>query len=176
MAAAHRIYARALFEAAQGRGRLADVHRELGEFAAAMAENAELRTFLRNPQIDPTAKQNVLRDIAAGADELTRNFLLLAAEKGRAGEIDEISVELDRLVAVEERRLTVELTTAVELSEAEADVIVAQIEKASGRSVEAVRKVDPALIGGLVLQVGTRRVDASIRGRLERLRHDLVTR
>jgi F-type H+-transporting ATPase subunit delta len=176
VAAAHRIYARAIFEAAQGQGRLQAVHRELAEFSAAVAENAELRGFLRNPEVDPTAKQSVLRDIAAGGDQLTRNFLLLAAATGRAGEIEEIAAELDRLVAAEERRLTVELTTAVELSDAEAGVIVAQIEQASGRSVEAVRKVDPTLIGGLVLQVGTRRVDASVRGRLQRLRQDLVTR
>jgi F-type H+-transporting ATPase subunit delta len=70
----------------------------------------------------------------------------------------------------------VELTTAVELSDEEAGEIVAQIERAAGRKVEAARRVDPDLIGGLVLQIGSRRVDASVRGRLERLRRDLLTR
>jgi F-type H+-transporting ATPase subunit delta len=83
--------------------------------------------------------------------------------------------EFDRLVAREERRLDVELTTAFELSDDEAQRIVAQIEKASGRRVDATRTVDPALIGGLVLQAGSLRVDASVRGRLERLRRELVS-
>ena len=105
-----------------------------------------------------------------------KNFLLLTAEKGRAGEIEEIAAEFERLIAREERRLTVELTTARELTDDEAQAIVAQIEQAAGRKVEATRSVDPALIGGVVLQAGSYRVDASIRGRLERLRQELVKR
>jgi F-type H+-transporting ATPase subunit delta len=104
-----------------------------------------------------------------------RNFLRLAAEKGRIGEIEEIARELDRLMAVEEGRLDVELTTAYELSDSEADAILKQIQDASGRNVEATRKVDPNLIGGFVLQAGSMRVDASVRGRIERLRRELVS-
>jgi F-type H+-transporting ATPase subunit delta len=118
----------------------------------------------------------VLGEILGDADELTRNFVLLVSEKGRAAELEEIYEELDALVAAEQRRLVVELTTAYELSDDEATSILKKIETASGRSVEATRKVDPALIGGIVLQAGTLRVDASIRGRLERLRHELATR
>ena len=69
-----------------------------------------------------------------------------------------------------------ELTTAVELSDDEAKSIVAQIESASGRTVEATRRVDSELVGGIILQVGSLRLDASVRGRLERLRQELVTR
>ncbi len=101
---------------------------------------------------------------------------MLAAEKGRIADIEEIAREFERLVAREERRLEVELTTAYELSDEEAKQILKQIEEASGRKVEATRNVDPELIGGLVLQAGSLRVDASVRGRLERLRKELVTR
>jgi F-type H+-transporting ATPase subunit delta len=80
------------------------------------------------------------------------------------------------MAAAEEGELSVELTTAYELSDEEARAIVAQIEQRSGRRVEATREVDPDLIGGMVLQVGARRVDASIRGRLEQLSRDLRTR
>ena len=100
----------------------------------------------------------------------------MAAEKGRAGEIEEMAKEFEQLVAAEEKRLTVELTTARELSDSEADAILQEIEKAAGRKVDATRKVDSALVGGIVLQVGSLRVDASVRGRLERLRHELVKR
>jgi F-type H+-transporting ATPase subunit delta len=167
------MYARALFEAAQEAGRLDAVGEDLAAIARALDDVPELRSFLRNPQIEPAGKAQVLDEIAAGSDELVRNFVRLAAEKGRAGEIAEISAELDTLVAQAQNRLSVELTTAYELSDEEAKSIVETIEKASGRSVEATRSVDPDLIGGIVLQVGSHRADGSVRGRLERLRHEL---
>lgn len=176
MSVAHRMYARALFDAAKEAGRLSQAHEELTDFAASVRDVAELRSILANPQLDPKEKVAVLTDLLGGADELVRNFMLLLAEKGRIGGLDEIVRELDALVAAEERRLTVELTTAYELSDAEAEAIVGEIERAAGRKVEATRRVDPDLIGGVVLQAGSMRVDASVRGRLERLRHELVTR
>jgi F-type H+-transporting ATPase subunit delta len=170
------MYARALFAAAKESGRLQSVEEELDDFVASAEEVPELDALLTNPQLDPRAKVAALQDILGGADELVRNFLLLVVEKGRAGELREIVRELDALVAQEERRLAVELTTAYELSDDEARAIVGQIERASGRTVEATRRVDPDLIGGIVLQAGTLRVDASVRGRFERLRHGLVGR
>ena len=154
---------------------MATVHEELGDFAAAVHDVPELRSMLRNPQVDLRAKSGVLDELLGGADELVRNFLRLTADKGRIGEIEEIAREFERLVAAEERRLNVELTTAFELSDEEAGQIISQIEQASGRKVEATRQVDPGLIGGLVLQAGSLRLDASIRGRLERLRRELVS-
>jgi F-type H+-transporting ATPase subunit delta len=169
------MYARALFQAAQEAGRVDGVAGDLAAFASAIDEVPELRAFLRNPQIEPTGKAAVLEQLGADADELARNFVRLAAEKGRAGEIPEISAELEALVARAQNRLAVELTTAHELSDDEATSIVQAIEKASGRTVEATRSVDPGLIGGIVLQVGSHRADGSVRGRLERLRHELAT-
>jgi F-type H+-transporting ATPase subunit delta len=173
VAVAQRLYARALFEAAQEAGRVDEVARDFGALAAAMDEVPELRSFLRNPQVEPSGKSAVLEQLTADADELVRNFVRLAAEKGRAGELVEISAELDALVAQAQNRLAVELTTSYELSDDEARSIVQTIEQASGRTIEATRTVDPSLIGGMVLQVGSHRADGSVRGRLERLRHEL---
>jgi F-type H+-transporting ATPase subunit delta len=150
------------------------VHEQLADFAAAVHDVAELRSVLRNPQVDARAKAEVLQDLLGDADELVRNFLLLTAEKGRIGDIEEMAREFERLVAREERRIAVELTTAYELSDEEAGELIRQIEQASGRKVEATRHVDPSLIGGLVLQAGSLRLDASVRGRLNRLRRELV--
>ena len=147
---------------------------ELGDFATAVHDVPELRSALRNPELDRQTKSALLDELLGGAEELIRNFLRLVAEKGRIGQIEEIAREFDRLMAVEEGRLNVELTTARELSADEAGELLKQIEDASGRKVEATRKVDPSLIGGFVLQAGSMRVDASVRGRLEGLRHELV--
>ena len=150
------------------------MHEALGDFAAAVEQSPELAAVLRNPQIESQRKAGILADIAGDEEPLFTNFLRLVAEKGRAAEVEEIAREFERLMAREERRLTVELTTARELTDKEAAAIVAQIEKAAGRKVEATRKVDPGLVGGIVLQAGSLRVDASVRGRLERLRSELV--
>jgi len=174
MAVAHRIYAEALFEAAKESGRLAQVHEALVDFAAAIEQTPELRSVLRNPQLESAAKARILADLAGDEEPLFKNFLLLTAEKGRAGELEEIAREFERLMARAEQRLAVELTTARELTDEEARAIVAQIEQAAGRKVEASRGVDPSLVGGIVLQAGSYRVDASVRGRLERLRQELA--
>jgi len=152
------------------------VQQELGEFVEAVREVPELRSLLRDPQLDPRAKTSALQAILADADELVRNFILLLTERGRAPQLEETQREFDRLVADATGRLSLDLTTAVELSQEEAGRIVVQIEQASGRTIEATRRVDPDLLGGVVLQVGSLRLDASLRGRLDRLRRELVTR
>jgi F-type H+-transporting ATPase subunit delta len=170
------MYARALFDSAKERGNLSEVHEQLGDFVRALDEVPELGALVRNPELDRAAKARALEAVLGEGDELVRNFVLVVVDKGRAAELTEIARELDVLVAREEQRLTVELTTAFELDDAQARDIVGQIEHASGRTVEATRHVDPDLIGGVVLQVGSLRVDASVRGRLDRLRRELVTR
>ena len=79
-------------------------------------------------------------------------------------------------MALQARVLELELTTAVALSDEEAAKVVEQIEQASGRQVEATRSVDPELIGGIVIQAGSQRLDASVRGRLDQLRQELTAR
>jgi F-type H+-transporting ATPase subunit delta len=176
VAVAQRMYARALFEAAQEVERLEAVSGDLGALSAALDESPELAQFLANPQVEPGAKGDVLERVAEGADELVRNFLRLLAEKGRAGELAAIYDEFSSLVDEARGRIAVDLTTAYELSDEEAAAIAGKIEQASGREVEVTRKVDPALIGGMILQAGSLRVDASVRGRLNGLRRELAQR
>lgn len=174
MAVAQRIYAEALLQASRERDALEQVRDEFDGFTAAVAASPELDELLRNPQIDPEARRAALDAVLGAASEPFRNFVLLLAEKGRIGELQEIHAEWTRLLAAAERVLELELTTAVELSNAEAAEIVSKIERAAGRRVEAARHVDPELIGGLVLQAGSLRVDGSVRGRLQALRTELL--
>jgi F-type H+-transporting ATPase subunit delta len=150
------------------------VNAQLGQLRDAVDSVDELRLLLENPEVDTRVKQEVLARVAEGSDELVANFVRLLAEKGRADEIPEVFAEFESLVAAEERVLDVELTTAHELTDEEFGRILGRIEQASGRKVQAERKVNPDLIGGLVLQAGSMMLDASVRGRLERLRHDLT--
>ena len=175
MSVVDRVYANALFEAELERDRIATVREQLQQVVEAEAQVPELRELLRNPQLDPRARAAAIGDVLGDADELLRNFLLVLADKGRAGQLEEIAKEFERLVAEHEGVVHAELTTAVELSDEETTKLLGQIEQASGRKVEATRRVDPDLIGGIVLQVGSHRLDASVRGRLERLRRRLAT-
>jgi F-type H+-transporting ATPase subunit delta len=176
MTVADRVYAKALYGAAVERGNAKEIQAQIATVAEAMEGLPQLRSVVGNPQIDPGSKAAVLVAAAGEADELVSNFLRLLADKGRAGSIEGIRVEYDRIVARAEGQLTVTLTTAYELSDGEAAEILGRIERAAGRRVDAVRKVDPELIGGIVLQAGSLRADASVRGRLDRMRQELRTR
>jgi F-type H+-transporting ATPase subunit delta len=151
------------------------VREELDDVVQALDDVPELAALLGNPETESTVKADVLDRVLGGADELVRNFLRLVVEKGRAAEVREIAVEFDALADAAQDILDVELTTAHELSEDEFGRILGRIESASGRKVQATRTVDPDLIGGIVLQAGSMRLDASVRGRLERLRQELAT-
>ena len=175
MSVVDRVYAHALFEAALERDKLGPVREQLASVVAAEGEVPELRELLRNPQLDPRARAAALEDVLAGSEELLRNFLLVLVDKGRTDQLEEIGREFERLVAEHEGIVHAELTTAIVLSDEEARKLLGQIEQASGRKVEASRAVDPGLIGGIVLQVGSHRLDASVRGRLDRLRRELAT-
>jgi F-type H+-transporting ATPase subunit delta len=124
--------------------------------------------------VETETKIEALDDLLAGASAVFTNFLHLLAEKGRIVEAEDVHREFGRLLAREERVLELELTTAVELSDEEATKVVQQIEQASGRRVVATRTVDPDIIGGIVVQAGSVRADASVRGRLYQLRDELI--
>ncbi len=164
-----------MFDAAREQDRVEQVQEQLRQLRDAVAEVDELRALLENPEVESQVKGDVLYRLAEGADDLVRNFVRLLAEKRRAGELAAIADELDALVAADQRILDVELTTAFDLSEGELRRILGLIEEASGRKVQAEHKVDPDLIGGIVLQAGSMRLDASVRGRLDRLSHELAT-
>jgi F-type H+-transporting ATPase subunit delta len=169
-----RKYAQALYEAALDRERLSEVRSGLADFLEAEREVPELATVLANPALDSASKAALLDDLSTGDEPLVRNFLRLLAEKTRIAALEEIVSEFEALVATGEKRLRVVVTTAHELSEEEARSLVSRIEAATGSRVEARRHVDPSLLGGVIVQAGSLRFDASVRGRIEKLRTELV--
>ena len=167
-------YARALYEAALDKGRIDEVQGDLADFVKAEQDVPELGMVLANPTLDSSTKEALLGDLLAGSEPLVSSFLRLLAEKDRISLLKEIAREFEALVGAGERRLSVVVTTAQKLSDEDAAALVTKIEKATGRPVEAERRVDPSLLGGLIVQAGSLRMDTSIRGRLEKLRKELV--
>jgi F-type H+-transporting ATPase subunit delta len=169
------VYAKALFDAAQEQGAVLPVGRELGDFVAALAAPGPLRAVLANPQIETSAKVRVVGELTRDAQPLVANTLQLLLERGRFEIVEELRAEYDALAAVEAAVVHVEVTSAVELASAIHEKIAARVTEATGRRIELQKRVDPAIVGGLVLRVGDVIVDASVRARISQLRRRLAT-
>lgn len=165
-----RIYATSLFEAAEGRGKIDSIKTQLGQFADAVDENAELRLFLFSPYFSGDEKSAGVERIIEGAEPEFVNFLKLLAERHRLPALQRIRTQYEALWAEHNKLLPVTVTSAVNLPPETIEKIGSSVEQQTGRKVELTGKVDDEIIGGLVLQVGNMVLDASIKGRLERLR------
>jgi F-type H+-transporting ATPase subunit delta len=169
-----RVYASALFAAAKDRGKLDQIREQLGQFADALADNRELQLFFFSPYFSSAEKQDGLRRAVANAEPELVNFLELLIEKHRMPVLFRIRRQFDALWDKENKRLGVTVTSAVELDPAIAERIGSEIEQQTGNTVELQSRVDPEILGGLVVQVGNMVLDTSIRNRLEKLRKSVA--
>lgn len=168
------VYARALFEVALDQDKLDQIHEQLGQFADAMNENADLRRFFFSPYFSTEEKKEALHKTITGADEAFMNFLEALVERHRMPVIFRIRAQFDQRWEDERKLLPVQVTSAVELAESTIKEIGDSIGKQVGRQVELSSSVDPEILGGLVLRVGNFVLDASIRHRLEELRKQVA--
>jgi F-type H+-transporting ATPase subunit delta len=168
------VYARSLFEVAKDHDGLDRIHEELGEFADALDGNRDLQVFFFSPYFSSEEKKDAIPKIVDGADEHFVRFLELLAERHRMPALFRIRRAFDALYAEERKLLPVTVTSAVELDENIVQEIGRKIEEQTGRKVELTAKVDPDVIGGLVMRVGNIVMDGSIRARLERLRKQVA--
>lgn len=169
------VYARSLFEVAMEQDQLDEIHDELGEFADVLAKNRELQVFFFSPYFSSEEKKDGVAKVIEGGNEYFVRFLELLAEKHRLPVLFRIRREFDALWAREQRLLEVAVTSAVELDEETVKGIGKKIEEQTGQRVELTAQVDPDVIGGLVIRVGNMVLDASVQGRLERLRRQVAS-
>jgi F-type H+-transporting ATPase subunit delta len=170
-----RVYAQALFDAAKETGVVEPVRRELNDFVAAFAGSASLRNVLEDPRIATNAKVRVLAEITRGGQPLVANTLQLMLDRGRFAALPELRQAYDALAIVEEGVVEVEVVSAAELSPETEKKIAARVQEATGRRVELARRVDPSILGGLVLRIGDVLVDGSVKARIRQLRRRLAT-
>jgi F-type H+-transporting ATPase subunit delta len=168
------VYAHALFEVASENDVIDDVREQLGQFAEELDENRDLQIFLFSPYFSSQEKKDGIRKIVEDADDRFLNFLELLAERHRMPAIFRIRRAYDALWREENKLLPVTVTSAVELDEGLVQGVGERIEEQTGKKVELTSKVDPDVLGGLVLQVGNMVLDASIRNRLEQLRKQVA--
>src|ERR671937_45631 len=168
------VYARSLFEVAQEHDQLDEIHDQLGEFADVLSDSRELQVFFFSPYFSSGEKKDGVGKVIEGGNEYFVRFLELLAEKHRLPVLFRIRRDFDTLWARKQRLLEVSVTSAVELDERTVRGIGEKIEEHTGRRVELTAQVDPDVLGGLVIRVGNMVLDASVRGRLERLRRQVA--
>ncbi len=163
------VYARSLFEVAKEHDKLDDVREQIGAFADALAETRELQVFFFSPYFSTPEKEDGLERAVSGADPLFLNFLKLLIEKHRMPAIFRIRSNYDRLWEKENRLLPVEITSDVELDHDIVKQLGDRISEQTGRNVELSSRVEPDILGGIVVQVGNSVLDSSVRNRLQSL-------
>ncbi len=168
-------YAKALFDLALETGTLDTVEADLTSLIAARQESADLRRLLDSPIFSGEAKARVLKAIAeAGAfHPVTQNFLGVVAANRRAGVLPAMAAAFHRLSAAHRGVVAAEVTTAVALTPNQSDAIKAALAQALGKAPEITTRVDPSILGGLKVKVGSRLFDASLRSKLDSLKFAL---
>ncbi|MDQ6816917.1 MAG: ATP synthase F1 subunit delta [Actinomycetota bacterium] len=169
-----RVYARALFEAAEEHGILDEVRAQLAEFADTLASDRQFALFCFSPHFSTEEKKDGLKRAVTNAEPIFMNFLEVLVERHRMPAIYRIRARYDELWKDENRLLPVEVTSAVALDERTIAGIGEQVGGQAGRKVELSSRVDPDILGGIVLRVGNSILDASIRGRLNQLRKQVA--
>ena len=164
-------YASALFDLASENGTVTAVEADLEKIDQAIRESAELADLIRNPQVSRAASASAMNAIAPvlGLSALTQNFLGVLATNRRLSALPEIVRAFHAIAAAQRGEVTAEVTSAHALDEGQVEALRQKLEAREGRNVKVRTSVDPELLGGLVVTIGSKRIDSSIRTRLNSL-------
>jgi F-type H+-transporting ATPase subunit delta len=168
-------YASALFDLAKEAGQIAAVGDDLKSLKTMIAESADLRSLLASPVFDSAAKARALAGLADRARfaDLTKKFLGLLAEQRRASSLRDVITAYQALDADYRGVVAAEVTTAVALTPAQTRGLAASLRQALGKDADIEARVDPAILGGLKVRVGSRLYDASLKSKLDSLKFAL---
>ena len=164
-------YASALFELAAEDKAIDVVAADLAALSDMLAESHDLQRLVRSPVLTRAEQSRAVAALLerAGAADLTRRFIGLLAERRRLFVLADIVAAFNQLLAAHRGEIRAEVTTAVALDDGQVSAIEAALKRSIGGDVAVETKVDDALLGGLVVRVGSRMVDASMRTKLQRL-------
>ena len=171
---APRRYADAAFEIALRDGSVETWRQEL-DTAAVTSTSGELEKILANPALPLDQRVTVAEKVFAKLSGPVRNLVLLMVRRNRIEQLPRVAAEFRRLDNARQGITIATATSAAPLDKAEIKALTERMEKFTGGRVELEVQVDPSLLGGVVVRVGDRLIDGSVRGRLERLRNQLVS-
>ena len=164
-------YATALFGLARDEQQIDAVSRSLDTIEAAMAESTDFKTLVSSPLVGRTDAGKTIRALTPtlGLDPITTKFLGVLADNGRLGELKSVIAVVRRLAAADRGETTAEVTSAHPLDDEQVVQLKANLKARLGRDVTIDAKVDPSLLGGLVIRHGSQMIDASIKTKLNNL-------
>ena len=177
MKALVRRYASALVDVAVEHDTGEQVKRELSEFIALLGQSADLRNFLASPAVTPEKKRTVIEQLVArmGASQALRNFLFVIVDNRRAALLAQIREAFESLLHARMGVAQAQVVSARELGAQERSDLMRVLERLTGKRVDAQYGLDPALIGGAVVRIGSTVYDGSVREQLNRLRTRLAS-
>ena len=167
-----RRYAKALFAVADKQGKTEAFGTQLGELAALLEQSPEAMRFFKNPVFSPEEKKAVLKKLAgkAGIEGTLANFLDLLADKDRLPEVGAVAADFKKMLDDAQGVVSGSLITAKAMDAKRQQEIKDRLEKQTGRKIELDFASDPEILGGVVLKVGDRVLDASLRAQLNMLK------
>ena len=164
-------YASALFDLASEAGTVTAVESDLDSLDSALGESAELRALIKNPEVSREALGRVMAGIgeALGLSQLTRNFLGVLAQNRRVSHLPGVIRAFATIAAAQRGEVQAEVASAHALTDEQIATLETKLRAREGRTVKLKTRVDPDLLGGLVVTIGSQRIDSSIRTRLNSL-------
>ncbi|MEG6522856.1 F0F1 ATP synthase subunit delta [Desulfotomaculum sp. 1211_IL3151] len=172
-----RRYAQALYEIAQDKNTLEAIEQELKGVAEAIEGTRELQKVLYHPQVLPGEKKNLLKAIFGDKiSAKTLHFLSLVVDKRRENYISGIAAEFSFLANEARGKVAAEVTTAVAIDEQQKQELIKVASRLAGKEVEPTFAVDPSLIGGVVVRIGSKVIDGSIKTRLATIKSRLMSK
>lgn len=166
-------YASALLDLADENKKLDDVAEDLRTLEAAVSQSEELRRLIRSPVFSRAEQSKAISAVAEklGIGDLTRRFLLVVAQNRRLFALPEMIRAYLEELARRRGEVTAHVVSAIELDEEQRKALVEALKSTAGGKVQVDVKVDPSLIGGLIVRIGSRMIDNSLRGKLRRLQY-----
>jgi len=173
---AARRYAKALVDLATRDGKVAETGEELRVHRDLFSADANLKFMLLNPSLDQEAKTRVVTAILdrTQPSPLVRNFLLLLLKNDRLRVLDAIEARYDRLADEHLGRITAQVITAIELEDDQYASIEQKVAAVTQKTVMLEKEIDPSILGGVIVKIDYTVLDGSLRGRMQRLRRELV--
>lgn len=166
-------YASALFDLASEQGFVTAVESDLDKLGEALNGSADLAALIRNPKVSREDTAKAMDAVAGvlGLSPLTKNFIGVLAANRRLSALPEIVRAFGAIAAAQRGEVTAEVTSAHALSDDQVSQLASKLKAREGKEVKIKASVDTEILGGLVVRIGSRQIDSSIRTRLNTLAH-----
>jgi F-type H+-transporting ATPase subunit delta len=168
-------YAHALFAAAQAENALGRIEEELFRLRELLKTNPALVEFLKDPNIKREGKRQALTDLFQGrVQPLVLSSLLMLSDLDRAGRVALVIDEFIALAAASRQQVSGEVVTAIALDAATLARLTAELSRLTGKNVHLLQRVDPAILGGAIIQIGDQIIDGSLRRKLNQIKEQMA--